>query len=301
MLIHLFKTKVRKGNEDDENERMDKDEEGEEGGEQQKEQVEEEEGASRSHRAKGSNDGEREAFGTPYAEPEQTQIEERLQEGAQGHRASDGATLASGANNAHDVSSTEEVVNVQVTASPFQNSAVPVSPRDVVTTPRLALEHGTDAKRVIANGLVVHPANITRKQAEHAGLTTQHENDIEGAQSQHSDSVCDEDKIVVADGPQRGPRSDGGIIDPRTKDTLGTGVHRQDLMDANDSNSDVEEDSDGTSPRDNVPHHTMSDPEPRGLLPRTPVFQKLPGNAGKCQLISSSKRLVVRSTIFRIA
>jgi hypothetical protein len=106
-----------------------------------------------------------------------------------------------------------------------------------------------DAEQVISNDLVADQANITKKQAEHACLTTQHEEDIKGAQSHHSDAVCDEDEILVANGTQRGQRSNGGIIDPRTKDTLGIGVHRQDLIDANDSSSDVEEDSDGTSPK----------------------------------------------------
>jgi hypothetical protein len=32
----------------------------------------------------------------------------------------------------------------------------------------------------------------------------------------------------------------------------------------------------------------MSDPEPRGLLPRTPVFQKLPESAGRYQLIEKT-------------
>jgi hypothetical protein len=94
-------------------------------------------------------------------EPELTQNEERLQEGAKGYRASDGARLASSVNNAHDVPSTEEVVNLQGIASPPETSAVPVSSSDVVPTPRRELEHGTDAEQVIWNDLVANRANIT--------------------------------------------------------------------------------------------------------------------------------------------
>jgi hypothetical protein len=148
------------------------------------------------------------------------------------------------------------------------------SPRDVVATPRRVSERGTDAEQVISNGLVANRANITRKQAEHAGLTTQHEDDIEGAQSQRSDAVCDEDEIVVANGPQRGPRLNGSIIDPRTKATLGERGHTQDLMDANDSSSDVEEDSDGTSFKDNAPNHVRlrakRAPAVNSSIPETP-------------------------------
>jgi hypothetical protein len=63
-----------------------------------------------------------------------------LQEGAQGYRASDGARLASEINNAHNNTSTEELVNVQGTASPSKASAVPVSSSDVISTPRRELE-----------------------------------------------------------------------------------------------------------------------------------------------------------------
>jgi hypothetical protein len=159
-------------------------------------------GASSAHRAEGSDDGEREALETPYVELEPTQNKERLEEGAQGYGASDGARLASGVKNAHDVPLTEEeLVNVQGTASPSNTSAMPVSPSDVVSTPRRELEHRTDAGRVIPNDLVANRANITKKQLEHACLTTQHEDDIEGAQPHHSDAVCDEDGIVVANSP----------------------------------------------------------------------------------------------------
>jgi hypothetical protein len=60
---------------------------------------------------------------------------------------------------------------------------------------------------------------------------------------------------MVANGPQRGPRSNGSIIDPRTKDTLGTGGYTKDLMDTNDSSSDVEENSDETGPEGNASNH----------------------------------------------
>jgi hypothetical protein len=264
----------KKGNEDDENERIDKGEEGGEGGEEQTEQVEEEVGASSAHLVEGSDDGEREALETLYVEPEPTQNEERLQEDAQGYRASDVARLASGVNNAHGVTPTEELVNVQGTASPSKTLAVPVSPSDVVSTLRRELEHRTDAGQVIPNDLVANRANITKKQAEHACLTTQHEDDTEGAQPHHSDAVCDEDEIVVANGLQRGPRSNGGLIDPRTKDTLGTGGHAQDLMDADDSSSAVEEDSDSTSPKDNAPNHVRPQakraPAANSSIPETP-------------------------------
>jgi hypothetical protein len=261
----------KKGNEDVENGRLDKDEEG---GKEQTEQVEGEEGASSAHRAEGSNDEEQEALGTPYAEPEQTRNEERLQEGAQTYRASDVARLASGVNNAHDALPTEELVNVQGTASPSNTSAMSVSPSDVTSTPRQELEHRTDAGRVIPNDLVTKRASITKKQVEHVCLTIQHEDDIVEAQSHHSDAVCDEDEIVVADDPQRGPRSNGGIIDPCTKNTLGTGGHTQDLVDADDSGSDVDEDFDGTSPKDNAPNHVRTRakraPAANPSVPETP-------------------------------
>lgn len=133
-------------------------------------------------------------------EPELTQNKEILQEDALGYRTSDSARLAGGVNNAHDVPSTEELVNVQGTANPSKTSAVPVSPSDVISTLRRELKHGTDAGQVISNDLVANRANITNKQAEHAGLTTQHEDDIEGVRSHHSDAVCDEDEIVDANG-----------------------------------------------------------------------------------------------------
>jgi hypothetical protein len=115
---------------------------------------------------------------------------------------------------------------------------------------RLPVEGG-----VISNDLVTNQENITENQAEHVGLTTQHEHDIEEAQSHHSDVVCDEDEIVVANGPQRGLRSNGSIIDPHTKDTLGTRGRMRDLTDANDSSSNVEEDSDHTGHKGNTPNH----------------------------------------------
>lgn len=244
----------KKSSEYDENEVINKDKQDGEGGEEQTEQVEEKEDASSAHRAVGSDDGEREALETPHVESEPTQTEERLEEDAQGYGTSDGARRASGVNNEHDFPSTEEVVNVQGTANPSKTSAVPVSPSDVVSTPRRGMEHGTDAEQVVPNDLVPNRANITKKQAKYACLISQPEDDIERAQSHHSDAVCDEDEIVVANGPQRGPRSNGGIIDPRTKDTLGTEGHTQDLIDANDSSSDIEEDSDGTSSKDNSPN-----------------------------------------------
>jgi hypothetical protein len=188
-------------NEDDKNQRIDKDEEGGEDGEKQTEQVEEKEGASSAHCVEGSDDGEREAPEAPYIEPEPTQNEERLQEDARGYRASDSARLAGSVNNAHDVPLTEELVNVQGTASPSKTLVMLVSPSDVVSTPRRELEYGTDTRQVIWNDLITNRANITKKQAEHTGLTTQHEDNIEGAQSHHSDVVCDEDEIVVANGP----------------------------------------------------------------------------------------------------
>jgi hypothetical protein len=153
LLIH---DEGKKGNEGDENERIDEDEEGGKGGEEQTQQVEEEEGASSAHRVEGSDDGEQEALEILYMEPGPTQIEERLEEGTQGYGPSDGAKRANGVNNAHDVPSTEELVNVQGTASPSKNSAVPVSPSDVVSTPRRELEHGTDAEQVIPNDVVAN-------------------------------------------------------------------------------------------------------------------------------------------------
>jgi hypothetical protein len=251
----LVRDEGKKGSEDDENEILDKDEQDGEGGEGQIEQVEKEQGASSAYHAEGSDDGEREALETPYVELEPTQNEERLEEGARRYGAFDGARRASDINNEHDLPSTQEVVNMHGTASPSKTSAVPVSPSDVVSTPWRGLEHGTDAEQVISNDLVANRANITKRQAEHACLTTQHEDDIEGAQSHHSDEVCNEDEIVVANGPQRGPRLNGSIVDPRTKATLGERGHTQDLVDANDSSSDVEEDSNGTSPKDNAPNH----------------------------------------------
>ena len=105
-------------------------------------------------------------------------------------------------------------------------------------------------------------------------LISQHEDDIDGAQSHHSNAVCNEDEIVVANGPQRGPRSNGGIIDPRTKNTLSIGGYTQDLIDANDSSSDVEEDSDSTSPKDNALNYVRPRakraPTANSSIPETP-------------------------------
>jgi hypothetical protein len=215
----------KKGDGDVENERIDRDDEDGDGGEQQVEQVEEEEGASRAHGVYGSDDGERECPKTPPMEREPTSNEERLREDARGYRASDNTRLADGFNNAHDVPSTEEVANLQGTASPSRTSAAPMSPNGMVSTPERELECGTDAGGIILNDLVTSQANITENQAEHVGLTTRHEHDIEEAQSHYSNAVCDEDEIVVANGPQHGLRSKGIIIDPRTKDTFGTHGH----------------------------------------------------------------------------
>jgi hypothetical protein len=65
---------------------------------------------------------------------------------------------------------------------------------------------------------------------------------------------------VVANGSQRGPRSNGGVVDSRTEDTPGTDGHIHDLGDGNDSSSDVGEDSDDTGPEGNTPNHV----KPRG-------------------------------------
>jgi hypothetical protein len=264
----------KKGNGDDENERIDTVEEDEDGGEEQTDQVEEGEYASSAHRVEGSDDGEQETPETPHMEPELSLNEERLQEDAQGYRASDSIRLAGGVNNAPDVSLTEELLNVQGTASPSKASAVSVSPSDVVSIARRELEQGPDARQIMSNDLVATRANITRKQAEQVGLTTQHGDDIEGAESHHSDAVCDEDEIVVANGPQCGPRSNGSIIDPRTRDTLGMGGHMHDLTDANDSSSNVGEDSDHTGLRSNTPTHTRPRAKrasaTNSSIPRTP-------------------------------
>jgi hypothetical protein len=99
----LVQDEGKKGDEDDENERIGGDDEDGEVGEQQTEQVEEEEGASSAHCVEGSDDVEREAPETPHMEPEPLPNEERLQEDAQGYRASDSTRLAGGVNNAPDV------------------------------------------------------------------------------------------------------------------------------------------------------------------------------------------------------
>jgi hypothetical protein len=235
-----------------EDERIDGDEGDEE---EQTEQVEEEKGASSARRVEGSDDGVIEAPETPHIEPEPISNEERLQEDAQGYRAYDSTRLAGGVNNAHDPPSTEELVNVQGTASPSKTSVMPVPLDDVVSTPRRELKHGMETGQVISNDLVAIRANAAKEQAEQSGLTTHHRDDMEEAQSHRSGGVCDEEKIVVANGSQRGPRSNGGVVDSRTKDTPGTGGRIHDLMDAGDSSSDVEEDSDDTGPKGNTPNH----------------------------------------------
>jgi hypothetical protein len=160
--------------------------------------------------------------------------------------------LAGDVDNAHDVPSAEELVNVQGTATPSKTSVMPVSLDDVVSTPRRALEHGMETGRVISNDLVAVRANAAKEQAEQSGLTTRHRDDVEEAQSHQSGEVCDEDELVVANGPQRGPRSNGGVVNPRTKDTPVPGGHNHGLTNANDSSSDVEEDSDNTDPKGNT-------------------------------------------------
>jgi hypothetical protein len=115
--------------------------------------------------------------------------------------------------------------------------------------------HGTAAEQVISNDLVTIQANATEEQAEQLDLTTHQRYDIEEAQSHQSGGVCDEHEIVAANGPQRGPRSNGGVIDPRTKDTPGTGGRIHDLMYANDSSSEAEEDSDEIDPKSNTSNY----------------------------------------------
>jgi hypothetical protein len=55
-----------------------------------------------------------------------------------------------------------------------------------------------------------------------------------------------------------------------------------------------------TTPVLKATHQTISDPEPRELLVRALVSQKLPKSAERCQSISLSKRLVTQSTISRM-
>jgi hypothetical protein len=123
----LVQDEGKKRDEGNENERIDRDDEDGEGGEQQTEQIQEEEGASSAHGVEGSDDGEREAPETPYIEPEPISNEERLQEDARGYRAFDSTRIAGGVNNAHDAPSTDELVDVQGTASPSKTSVMPVS------------------------------------------------------------------------------------------------------------------------------------------------------------------------------
>jgi hypothetical protein len=238
-----------KGNGDDENERIDKDEGN---GAEQTEHVEEEAGASSAHRVEGSDDGGPEAHETIYIEPESTQSDEGLQEHARGYRTSNSARLVGGVSDAHDVPSAAELVNVQGTASSSETSAVRISLNDVVSIPRRELEHGMDTGQSILNDLVAVQANAANEQAEQLGLTTHHRDDMEKYQSHQSGEVCDEDEIVVANGPQRGPRSNGGVFDPRTKDTPVPGGHNHGLTNANDSSSDIEEDSDDTDLKGNT-------------------------------------------------
>jgi hypothetical protein len=188
-------------------------------------------------------------------EPAPTQNEEISQEDARGSKTSSSAGLAGDVNNAHDAPSTDELVDVQGTASPSKTSVMPVSLDDVVSTPRREMEHGMETGQVISNDLVAIRANAAKEQAQQSGLTTHHRDDMEEAQSHQSGGVCDEEEIVVANGSQRGPRSNGGVVDSRTKDTPGTGGRIHDLMNAGDSSSDIEEDSDDTGPKGNTPKH----------------------------------------------
>jgi hypothetical protein len=237
------------GEKGDRDERIDGDEE------EQTEQVEEEEGASSAHRVEGSDAGEREASETPYMKPAPTQNEERSQEDVRGSRASNSARVAGDVNNAHELPSAEELVNVQGTTSPSKTSVMPVSLDDVVSTLRRELEHGMETGQVISNDLVAIRANAAKEQAEQSGLTTHHRDDMEETQSHQSGGVYDKEETVVANDSQRGPRSNGGVVDSRTKDTPGRGGRIHDLMDAGDSSSDVEEDSDDTGPKGNTPNH----------------------------------------------
>jgi hypothetical protein len=128
---------------------------------------------------------------------------------------------------------------------------MPVSLDSVVSTPSRELEHGMETGQSISKDLVAVKANATDEQAEQLNFTTHQRDDIGGAQSHQSGEVCDEDEIVVANGPQRGPRSSGGIVDPRTKDRPVPGGHNHGLTNVNDSSSDIEEDIDDTDPKGN--------------------------------------------------
>jgi hypothetical protein len=80
--------------------------------------------------------------------------------------------LAGDVDNAHDVPSAEELVNVQDIASPSKTLAVPISLNNVVSTPRRELEHGMETGQSISNDLVIVQANATDEQAEQLNLTT---------------------------------------------------------------------------------------------------------------------------------
>jgi hypothetical protein len=244
-----------KSNEVDEDKSINGDEGDEENEEKQTEQVEEEEEASSTHHVGDNDDGEPGASETPYMEPKPTKDDQELQDDVRGFRASSSARLAGGANNMHGLPSAEELVNMQGATIPSKTSVVPVSLNDVFSTPRQELEHGTETAQSISNDLVAIQADATEQQAEQLDLTTHQRDDMKEAQSHQSGGVFGEDEIVVANGPQCGPRSNGSVIDPRTKDTPDTGGHVHDLTDANDSSSDVEEDSDDTGSNDNTPSH----------------------------------------------
>jgi hypothetical protein len=131
-------------------------------------------------------------------EEEQT---EQVEEEARGSKTSSSARVAGDVNNAHDVPSAEELVNVRDIASPSKTSAVPISLSNVVSTPRRELEHGMETGQSISNDLVTVQANATDEQAEQLNLTTHQRDDMEEARSHQSDGLCDEDEIVVANGP----------------------------------------------------------------------------------------------------
>jgi hypothetical protein len=234
-----------KGNEDAEDESFDGDEEDEE---EQTEHVEEEEIASSAGNFGVDDDEEPEAAETLYTEPKLTQDEKGSQEDTRRARASSSVRLAGGVSNPHDVLRAGESVNVQSTAS----SAVPISHDHVVSAPVRGSNHETEIGQVISNDLVAIGAYATEEQAEHIDPDADQRDAVERARSHHSGGVCDKDEIVVANVLQRGPRSNGRVVDPQTKDRPDTDDRVDSLTDAYNSSTDNEDDFDNIDRTNNT-------------------------------------------------
>jgi hypothetical protein len=143
---------------------------------------------------------------------------------------------------------------VQSTAS----SAVSISHNDLISAPIRVSSHETETGQIISNNLVAIGAYAAEEQAEHMVPDADQRDAVERARSHQSGGVCDEDEIVVANVLQRGPKSNGSVVDPQTKDRPDTDDRVDSLTDANDSSTENEDDLDDIDPTDNTSNNVRS-------------------------------------------